>query len=204
MGVVGNDTVPLMRRHIPWSFVFVAAVIFSGCMRYTVGSRSFRDKSEALKAFEHKLATTLASVTPTATPVGGTARVVLPTPERTAESGILKRGNPAPDLIDYAVKTESMYLDTWGAAVEKRQIFRQVRVEHSALIGDPSPGGADFILWFYQPAPAAYQWYLSDASTKSRREVPIDLSKPEGLERVNAWLAALERAARRLQRHSNE
>ena len=195
---------PLIRRRMLWSLVFVGAVFLSGCVQYTVGGRSFHNKADALDAFEHDLGTTLASVTPTATPVGGTARVVLPTRERIAESGILKRGNPAPDVIDYVVTTQSRYLETWGAAVEKRQIFRQVHVEHSSSTGDPSPGGADFILWFSQPAPAAYQWYLSDASTKSRREVPLDLSKPEGSERVNAWLAALERAARRLQRQAKQ
>ena len=122
------------RKRMLWSLVFVAAVHLSGCTQYRVGSRSFRDKAEALNAFEHDLGATLASVTPTATPLGGMARVVLPTRERIAESGVLKRGDPGPDIVDYAVTTESRYLETWGAAVEKRHIFSQVRVEHSSSI----------------------------------------------------------------------
>jgi hypothetical protein len=146
----------------------------------------------------------LASVTATDTPVGGTLRIILPSRERIADSRIVKQGDPAPEMMDYVVTTQNADLESMAAAVEKRQIFREVRIERSPSIGDPSSGGADFLLWLHQPVPADAQWYLSEGSTQIRREVPLDLSKPAGPERTNAWLAALERVARRIQGKSKE
>jgi len=173
--------------------------LLGGCMQYTLGNRSFRDKAEALSAQQQELAATLASVTPTETPVGGAVRIVIPTHERIAESGITKNGTPGPDVMDYVVTIQSRDLETMAAAVERRRIFRTVSVERSPTIGDPTPDNADFILWFHQPVPAAYQWYLVDTASRAKSEIPLDLSKSAGPERVNAWLAALERAARRLE-----
>src|SRR5262249_44657272 len=169
-----------------------------GHRRYSVGARSLGTTADALSAHKRALTATLASVTPTESPVGGTARIVLPTNERLAESGVLKRGSPSAEAIDYVVVTSARDLETMAAAVQKRNVFDEVHVERSAAIGDPPLGGEDFILWFYQPAPAAGQWFLLEGSTKNRREVPLDLSKPVGPERVNAWLGALERAARKM------
>lgn len=193
-----------MRTRLPWIHGILLLVLLSACTHYTVGARSFRDKTEALSAHQQELVATLASVTPTDTPAGGSARIVLPSPERIAQSGILKQGNPAPEILDYVVTTQSRDLETMAAAVQKRSIFQEVYVERSAAVGDPSPGGADFLLWFHQPVPAAAQWYVSDSAMKMRREVPLDLSKPVGPERVNAWLAALERAVHRIQGTSKE
>lgn len=187
-----------MDRRVSRSLALVACVLLHGCIQYNVGKRSFRNKADALTAHQSELAATLAAVTATESPVGGTIRIVLPSDTRIAESGLVKHGDPSSDAIDYVVTTTSRDLETMAAAVKKRQLFREVAVERSSSIGDPSPGGADFILWFYQPAPSAYQWYVSDPSTKLRREVPLDLSKPAGPERVNTWLAALERITRKL------
>jgi hypothetical protein len=173
--------------------------LLGGCTHYKLGNRSFRDKAEAFSAQQQELAATLASVTATETPVGGTVRILIPTRERIAESGIVKHGTPAPDVVDYVVTCQSRDLETMAAAVERRRIFRTVSVERSPTIGDPAPDGADFILWFHQPVPAAYQWYLMDTASRAKGEIPLDLSKAAGPERVNAWLAALERVARRLE-----
>jgi hypothetical protein len=197
----------VLRRKSPIVFPSVigglAIALCASCVKYKFGDRTFGSKDDALKASERGFAAVLATVTPTDTPVGGSVRIIIPTREGVADTGIVKRGNPSEDVLDYVATVESRDLETMAMAVERRGVFNKTKIERYRAIGDKevlADTDADFVLWFYQPAPAAYQWYLLDTASKARSEVPLDLSKPVGAERVNAWLAALERTARRLER----
>lgn len=172
--------------------------VITSCTQYTVGDQAFRSKEEALAAHQHQLVVTLAAISRTQEPVGGSVRIVLPTRERIAATGLTTQGSPSEEVIDYLVTTQFRDFETMAYAVEKRVIFDRVDIEHSDEMEKPEAGGHDFVLWFYQPAPTAFQWFLRDASTDAAREIPLDQSKTAGPDRVRAWLGAIERAARKM------
>lgn len=108
-------------------FCFVLIIVMSGCgNQYRYGNQSYRSPEEGLAAQKNDLDSVMSKITPTDKKRGGTAAVVLPTLETYIALGVIKRGNPKPELIDYVGKTLAGSFRGMYDALNLRKIFDKV------------------------------------------------------------------------------
>jgi hypothetical protein len=170
-------------------------------LMFKLGGETFSSKEEALARMDKKVDEALSGISPSKTPLHGTATVVIPTIERIQRTGTKSWGNLSEnnkmESIDYVSKYTNKSLESTYKAIEKRQIFDKVNLVHSPTPDDASAGTGDYVIYYDNPSPGLDQWYVKGKDWASPRPVNANKAIPGGTQRTASWLDDLEESIRR-------
>jgi len=186
---------------ISWLFALLAlGLLNQGCVTtYKVGKKSFGTRAAAEEELAMQINQTLEGITPTTSPVGGSALVAIPTLEHIEQHGIKFTGNRAVisrNQIDFLKYAQMSARESMVTALKKRQIFDSVTLVHNDAPQFTSLADYDYFIYLYNPSPESAQWYIKSWQSETAEPIVMDMSQPAGLPRTLSWLDYIEKLVR--------
>ena len=153
--------------------------------------KQFDSSKEALEAAQTDIDAALSTIRPVAEPLGGSAKLVIPSRELLRKTEIQTTGRPRSKLIDYLVEALHLQVRAQADGLVRSRLFNAVRVVESSDAGDPTIGDFDYLIWHRK----AKGWYLMRARGSERGPILIDPDTAV-VDRLQAWVASVHQAAR--------
>ena len=184
--------------------LFILVLLFiTGCVTtpniiYSVGSEKYLSKELALQRLEQLHIELLSQILPINNTIQKSAIVAMPSLDRIERTGIKYSGDKAsilPEQIDYI---KAYIFKDFGAnykLIEKRHIFRELKLVYSDSPEKTQFIGYDFLIYLHNPSPDIAKWYIKSHSWEKPCYIPLDSNK-QGASRTLSWLIILEELAR--------
>jgi hypothetical protein len=177
------------------ALVIVAMLAFGCSNYYWIGDEAFRSKEKALQRADELNSDCLDSITPTKTPVGGSALVVLPSAARIERTGIKIGGSVSEDIVDFEATAYVKNVQSMADAIKKRSIFDKTDIVSSDAPETSDFNGHNYLVYLYLESPDVFQWYMKSRTAPEPQPLPLDTGKSVGSARTIAWLNTVEQTA---------
>jgi len=182
------------RRFVVIALVILAlTVLFAGCHpRYWMYDNiKYPTSSAGLDAARRGINSSLDGIESLSKPISNSVKVVIPNFQRVRDAGVVKRGRPTQEQIDYVATILHMGYLGMADALKKRNIFSQVNVSESYDTSNPSLGDENYLIWLYLTDQGGAQWYMKRKGMTDKMLIQIDLSK-KYTAKILSWLNSVQ------------
>ena len=172
------------------------AVVVSACAatKFLFQGKEYGSAELALSAQRTYNDSLVSGISPTTTPRGRRALVVLPS-RHLIQERIVRHGPVTPEAIDYVVASSELGYQALADCLISRKIFDSVDVARSDIPEQVTSGKHDVTVFPLLPAPGQEQWFFRDSSHSEPVPIFVNQALSPGRDRTLSWLDSVENAA---------
>lgn len=174
--------------------IVVACILSAACSTYSYNNQTYKSASAALEGQREFQQAIVSKMTASAVRISGRALVITPSKSTCAALGIVKKGAPKQEIIDYVSTNLEREYAYFAKYLEKSQLFSGVDsrvVDHPQA--DARALAKDYAATIYlaMTSPSQAGWFMLVPGSDQPIQINFDSLSEPGAPRIRSWVAAI-------------